>query len=131
MTEKPKQESGLSPTPQPHQEVFPAIPVCWQSLSDKECEENLRVLKDWTLQLTRRYALDHRVVPPCWPEHGALLEELSALRTGWLTTYSAMSTGDAPLRWHAEFATARLRLANWVARTGCRTGEHRPDFMDD
>jgi len=72
-----------------------------------------------------RYALDHRTIPPCWPEHGALLEELSALRTAWVTAFAEDSRGDAPLHWHAEFAAARQRLTEWVVRTGFRPGEHR------
>jgi hypothetical protein len=41
--------------------------------------------------------------------------------------YAVTSTGDAPLDWHAHFAAARQRLAGWVSRTGCRSGEHRKD----
>jgi len=33
---------------------------------------------------------------------------------------------DAPLTWHEHFHHTRTRLAEWVARTGCRPGEHRP-----
>ncbi len=69
----------------------------------------------------------HRTVPHCWEEHWALLEELSALRTAWLTVFAVTSPGDASLDWHANFAAARLRLIDWISHSGCRVGEHRPD----
>lgn len=114
---------------EPHvaQEAFPPVPVCWPVLTASESQEQLDALTDWTRWLADRYALDHRTVPPCWSRHGALLEELSALRTAWLTAYAVTSAGDAPLDWHAHFAAARQRLADWVSRTGCRSGEHRQD----
>jgi hypothetical protein len=105
--------------------AFSPIPVCWAVLSAGEVGEQLGHLTDWVNWLTDRYTLDHRTVPPCWDDHGAVLEELSALRTAWITAYSGDSVGDAPLRWHAEFAFTRQRLNDWVARTGCRPGEHR------
>lgn len=109
------------------QEQFAPIPVCWPMLAGEEQVQQYEALDDWATWLLDRYALDHRTIPACWSQHGALLEELSALRTAWVTAYSADSGGDAPLRWHAEFAAARHRLADWVSRTGCRPGEHRSD----
>ena len=114
------------PGPELTQEAFPPVPLCWPALTPEERAEQLDVLDDWTRWLAHRYALDARTVPPCWAQHGALLEELSALRTAWLTAYAVTSPGDAPLDWHAQFAATRLRLADWVSRTGCRSGEHRP-----
>jgi hypothetical protein len=52
-------------------------------------------------------------------------QELSALRTAWLASYAVTGRPEAPLEWHVRFATARQRLTDWVARTGCRPGEHR------
>jgi hypothetical protein len=104
---------------------FEPLPVCWPSLTDSEEEEAFDALDDWVAWLVDRYSLDHRTIPPCWAEHGALLEELSALRTGWLTAYSDTSPADRPLDWHSQFAAARPRLTEWVARTGCRATEHR------
>lgn len=112
------------------QEAFPPIPVCWTALGPEELANQFDALDAWVRWLTRRYALDHRTVPPCWAKHGALLEELSALRTAWLTAYAVTSTGDAPLDWHAHFAAARQRLVDWVSRTGCRGGEHRAESVD-
>jgi hypothetical protein len=118
---------GFLPGLQMKQEQFAPIPICWPMLGEAERTAHAQELVDWVDWVFDRYALDHRTIPPCWSQHGALLEELSALRTAWVTVYSADSVGDAPLRWHSEFAAARQRLTDWVARTGCRPGEHRGD----
>jgi hypothetical protein len=108
-----------------HVDVFPALPVCWAALTDTETEEEHQALADWIAWLIDRYTLDHRTVPRCWNRHGALIEELSALRTAWLAAYAITGRPEAPLEWHAHFAFSRHRLADVVARTGCRPGEHR------
>jgi hypothetical protein len=108
-----------------HVDVFPSLPVCWAALTDAETEEEHEALADWIAWLNDRYTLDHRTIPPCWHQHGALIEELSALRTAWLAAYAITGRPEAPLDWHAHFASARQRLADWVARTGCRADSHR------
>ena len=102
-------------------------PVCWATLDSDTASAALRTLSVWVRWVARRYALDHRTLPPCWHQHGALIEELSALHTGWQSAFSATAPGNAPLDWQAMFAAARLRLQEWVARTGCRADEHRED----
>ena len=102
-----------------------ALPVVWINLTDDEVYEELLRMHDFVQWLTTRYHLDARVVPDCWPDHGELVEELSALFGGWCTAFSDASTGSHTLAWHADFATARQRLTDWTARTGCRSNEHR------
>jgi len=118
-------QPGFLPSAHLVQAQFPPGAVCWPALEGEEVTAAREALDDWVLWLADRYELDHRTVPPCWDAHGALLEELSALRTAWITAYSKVSKGDEPLHWHAHFAAARQRLTDWVARTGCRPGEHR------
>ena len=107
------------------QEAQPPVPTCWPALTDKEAADALATLEDGIDWLVDRYHLDRRTVPGCWQRHGALIEELSALHTAWITAYVATTPGDRPLTWHHEFDLARHRLADWVARSGCRPGEHR------
>jgi hypothetical protein len=106
-------------------EVFPSLPVCWATLNDTEVEEENEAL-DWIAWLVDRYSLDPRIVPPCWDRHGALVEELSALRTAWLASYALTGRPEAPtagvacsLR-HGTAAARRLCLAH-----GCRPAQHR------
>jgi hypothetical protein len=121
MTEQPQ----LLTMPKLPQEAFPPPPVCWIALTNTDRSNALKLLTEWVSWLVDRYTLDHRMVPPCWAQHGALLEELSALHTAWHTAYAITSRGDMPLDWHAQFDAARHRLTDWVARMGCRPGEHR------
>lgn len=113
--------------PDIQQAYIPSVPVCWPSLNQDETCGHLDALQRWLTWLQRRYALDHRVLPPCWAQHGALVEELSALHTAWGVAYAVATGPEVPLRWHSEFASARHRLNEWVARSGCRPSEHRAD----
>ena len=105
--------------------LFPALPVCWALLDDLETEDALEELHNWTDWVLDRYRLDHRTIPTCWDQHGALIEELSALRIAWLAAYAITARPEAPLEWHQEFTAANHRMSDWTARTGCRRGEHR------
>lgn len=129
MTETSPKDSRSRPAKQPAQDAFPPLPICWPALTTQERADQLGKLTEWIRWLVGCYVLDHRTVPPCWAEHSALLEELSALRTAWLTAFATTSTGDAPLAWHTSFAACRQRLVDWAARTGCRSGEHRSDRL--
>jgi len=100
-------------------------PVVWRVLSKDEQEHQLALLIDWVNWLVERYRLDQRTIPRCWPEHGELIEELAALHLAWQGAYARLAVGDGPLRWHEHFALARSRLAECVARSGCRASEHR------
>ena len=124
MTERPTRPaftSRLKVVP----DLFSPLPVCWVSLDGQELEERREELADWVAWLRDRYGLDHRTVPDCWLQHGALLEELSALHIAWVAAFSIDARGDDPLRWHQDFAAARQRLGDWISRSGCRPSEHR------
>jgi hypothetical protein len=100
-------------------------PYLWSAHTPAEQAQALDELELWTGWLVHRYRLDHRTIPPCWPQHSDLIEELSALRLAWQTAYATLANGDAPLAWHEHFALARERLSLAVSRSGCRPMEHR------
>ena len=81
-----------------------------------------RGLVEWVGWLTARYELG-AVLPACWPLHGALVEELAALHTGWVAvTCGEDQAGLA--QWHDLFSRALNRFeACW--RT-CIDSTHRP-----
>jgi hypothetical protein len=78
-------------------------------------------LVSWVRWLVTRYELDN--IPDCWTQHGALVEELDALRIGWHSTIARGQTGLAPMQWHDYLGRTLERLdRRW--RTRCDDG-HR------
>lgn len=103
----------------------PPTPIVWSAFSESDQELLLEDLDSWVTWLVERYRLDHRVVPPCWTRHPELIEELSALQLAWQGAFSTSAVPDAPLNWHERFASARVRIGDWVSRAGCRPDAHR------
>lgn len=103
----------------------PPVPFAWSSLSSDDTQLFLEDLDLWVGWLVERYRLDHRIVPECWRQHPELIEELSALHLAWQGSFALTANHDAPLLWHEHFAAACQRIADRVARTGCRADAHR------
>lgn len=102
-------------------------PVDWRRIPAHAAAVEWAALDTWVRWLTTRYALDHRELPPCWFRHAAMVEELSALRTAHASALHPTQPATGPLDWHQSFGFARLRMRDWVARTGCKPGGHRGD----
>lgn len=102
-------------------------PVAWGILDAPHAAEQWALLVEWTDWLRDRYQL-HETIPACWYAHGALVEELSALRTAWVGAYldPHAALGD-PATWHDLLDRTRHRLRQWD-RNGCADGTHRPDL---
>ncbi len=103
------------------------VPICWTILDDATAARELNALDQWVRWLATRYIVAPRTIPPCWHHHGALVEELSALRTAWLAAFAPEARGVTPLDWHIMFWAARNRLEETVGRAGCTKGHHRED----
>jgi hypothetical protein len=121
----PDADDGFFPAPVLHQPSGPPTPLMWAAHTPDELEHMLEGLDVWVTWLVDHYRLDRRYVPECWPKHWELIEELSALHQAWYAAYCTTAHADAPLTWHERFANARVRLAEWAARSGCRGTEHR------
>ncbi len=100
-------------------------PVRWHSLRGQKAHQEWSRLIPWVAWLTDRYALPPTLIPPCWPHHGALVEELTALRGAYEVAYDDTQAATAMLDWHAMFAMARTRLREWTSVTGCTRDDHR------
>lgn len=102
---------------------------CWKSLGPEGQKALLAELGDWVGWLRRRYPLA-RKIPPCWPQHPELVEELTAL---WLAWQAAYTGPDPPLTGAADFHDRWLpgllhRLEHGPHATDCTAGHHpRPD----
>jgi hypothetical protein len=103
------------------------VVVCWKDLTPEAEEVELERLQEWVTWLVDRYCIDHKAIPPCWPQHGALTEELSAIRTLWEVCYLGDAAPADPATFHRELESTLRRLRDWSSRRGCSRTEHRPD----
>jgi hypothetical protein len=101
--------------------------ICWRDLDATSTAEELERLATWVAWAITRYNLDHKVIPPCWPHHGAILEELSALRTFWEACYQDDAAPSDPLAFHRDLTLAIRRLRDWTSLLGCGRTVHRPE----
>jgi len=99
--------------------------ICWRYLDDSNTAEELDRLKAWVDWVTSRYNLDHKVVPPCWAAHGAVVEELSALRTLWEACFQEDAAASDPVAFHRDLTLALRRLREWTSLLGCTRTVHR------
>jgi hypothetical protein len=102
-------------------------PVRWKDLDSDEAEPVWRDLAAFVSWLGIRYALDKRELPRCWWRHGALIEELTALKGAWEVAYDPTQAASAMADWHRTLYETRIRMSEWAARTNCNDKEHRPD----
>ena len=87
-----------------------AGPVMWDVLSPEPAAEQWRTLRAWVSWLRTRFAFDHRVIPPCWYRHDALVELLSALHDHWWPAYESLNSPTAASKWHRVLAQLEPRL---------------------
>ena len=71
-------------------------------------------LAAWVEWLVATYKLT-AVIPPCWPEHPTVREELIGLRVAWTGAWSQRASHEAIVIFHEKLAGARTRLldGNW------------------
>jgi hypothetical protein len=86
-------------------------------------------LAGWVDWLVATYRLT-MVIPACWSEHPALVEELVSLRISWVGAWLDAAPPDAPAGWQRRLSDTKIRLAdgNWgVPRCN---GEHHESGLD-
>ena len=110
-------------------DAWQLVPVRWATLDRATAAREWAALADWVRWLATRYALATRTIPPCWYRHGGIVEELSALRTGWLAAYAPDAHLSAALDWHHTFDGTRNRLHETTRGNGCTKDDHRDDDM--
>lgn len=104
-----------------------SAPTDWRAVSDQEAAELWPALRGWVEWFKDRFALDHRVVPPCWYLHGALVDLLTALRDHHEYAFTDVQPATAASEWQRVFRDLEPRLRDWASRTGCTRDVHRPD----
>ena len=104
-------------------------PLNWRAVSAADARQRWRALREWVDWFRAEFGFDHRVVPPCWYRHRALVSLLSALRDHWLYAYDPMNTAVAAADWHRGLIAMEQRMREWASRTGCTIAEHRCDVL--
>ena len=103
-------------------------PTHWPSLLPDEACPAWAQLRDWVESLVDRFALETRVVPPCWYRHNTLVEALSALRDHERICFAPNASPTGALDWFRGLREVEHRMSEACARTQCSVNEHRPDL---
>jgi hypothetical protein len=102
-------------------------PILWHVLPPTKRAELWPRFVTWVIWLADRYELTTDQLPrQCWWQHGAAVEELTALWTSHQSAYAPnQDAGSAPYLWQDALARALDRIArNWLG--SCRNGHHKP-----
>lgn len=102
-------------------------PTHWPSLLPDEARPAWAELRDWVEHLLDRFALETRVVPPCWYRHNTLVESLSALRDHERICFAPSASPSGAIDWLRALREVENRMSEACARTQCSVNEHRPD----
>lgn len=98
----------------------------WHTLTAEQAAVAWTTLTEWVDWLIDRYSLDE-AVPECWYRHGAIVDELDALRAAWAAAYlDARARPTDAAYWLDLFERTLSRLPTWD-RYGCAAGTHRDD----
>ncbi len=100
-------------------------PLHLPSLTAAERDAVMPDLGVWVDRLVDRFALDARVVPPCWERHNSLVEALSALRDHERGSYAADADPRSAVDWLRAFREVRSLLTELAALTQCSANQHR------
>ncbi|MFF7359007.1 hypothetical protein ACFZA1_41390 [Streptomyces filipinensis] len=107
----------------------PGTPIAWHKVSEDEREELWSQFASWVIRMADTYELTTEQLPhACWWEHGAVVAELTAVWTGWESTYSSEEDAAAgPYLWHDAWARGIERIGRmWLGE--CTNGYHQQKF---
>jgi hypothetical protein len=104
-------------------------PIHWPSLTGEEAGAHLETLREWVESLVRRFAIEPRTIPPCWHQHPAHVEILSALRDHERADYADTASPTAGLEFIRALHDVQLLLTDQVAKTQCSLNAHRDDLI--
>ncbi len=110
--------------------LTPAIHV--PSLNPNQRDALLADLREWVTELIDRFAIDVRVIPPCWERHNGMVEALAALRDHERASYAVTAAPTEAVDWFRAYREIETRLRDLAALTQCSAREHRdpPQRLD-
>lgn len=100
-------------------------PLHVPSLTARERDAVMPDLRVWVDRLVDRFALDTRVVPPCWEQHNGIVEALSALRDHERGSYAGDADPGSAVDWLRALREVRGLLTELAALTQCSVHQHR------
>jgi hypothetical protein len=107
-------------------------PWNWAELTPGDANQLWVVLEEFVSFFNQRYVerMEQRI-PPCWAEHGALVEELTTLCFArWQAYHSDHASIGGALYWHQYSVPGFIdRMARWIGPDRlerCRQGHHEP-----
>lgn len=112
-------------------------PWNWIEFDREEAATMWRILKEFVAFLNRRYVeRAEQTIPPCWAEHGALVEELTTL---FWARWHAFETEDATVGgaqfWHNHSMPQFLeRMPRWLGPDRlhkCQAGKHAECLLEE
>jgi hypothetical protein len=108
----------------------PADLTEWHAMNEDERAAGWAQLCDWVAWLHDRYELSvEERLPPCWPHHPGLIEELRALKAWREEIYtSGQPSGQAARYWHAEMRQTITAATTFYA-SGCRAGHRGAPYL--
>jgi hypothetical protein len=118
--------SGAGEGREGEEECVAGAPVCWDDLEEAKRAALWPEFVAWVIWMADRYEVTNDQIPrQCWWQHGAVVEELTALWTSHQSAYAqGEDAGSAPYLWQDALARAIERIGRlWVGT--CRNGQHR------
>jgi len=106
-------------------------PVRWHELDAEQHAVLWPQFVSWVIWAADRYEMTTDQIPrQCWWQHGAVVEELTALWTSHESAYAGGEDGgSAPYLWQDALARALERISrNWLG--SCRNGQHKARHRD-
>ena len=124
-------QDDLQTTQAPAAKDPPPPPRRW---ADRANADAWAALVDWVDNLVADYSIiGNNYIPPCWPAHPGVVEELAALWRAWVAAVTADEAADAGAldlaEWHERCLWPCLRRvqSNQYTTTECLTAaEHKP-----
>ncbi|MFD4243702.1 hypothetical protein ACFWP3_19205 [Streptomyces sp. NPDC058525] len=105
----------------------PGAPVVWHRIEDEEVRAALwGEFTSWVIRMADTYELTTEQLPhACWWQHGSVVAELTALWTGWESSYGNEEDAAArPYLWHDAWSRAVERVSRmWLGE--CTNGYHQ------
>jgi hypothetical protein len=106
-------------------------PVHLPSLTARERDRAMAQLRDWVALLVRRFAIEPRVIPPCWEQHNGMVEALFALKDHERVCYAESASPTAAVEWFHALREIEARLISLAGLTQCTVHEHRTGHLQD